>query len=326
MPSSSLAYEFFKALTEDANPYSNISALVSSQPPTFETEWLDFKGADHLPDENLKEIWSKALSGFANTGAGVLIFGIDARKDQTTGIDCAHKLALAPTAFTLKSRLLELHSVATDPPVQGVQIESYIEAATRQDGFVVCFIPEGSARPHRAEHASRQYYIRCGDDFLVPNVSLLRLLFYPYARSRVTPRLRINDPSYDRRGLKLVLDIILKNFGTVTAHDLFVKVTHDKTLVALASPFKQVHIEPFHNPYSLVVSRQLHPGLDAGLLQLHFNETNDLQNGLHCEVSIFCRDSEPLTWIFDCSAHDLAREGLTVLASHNVSILHPENS
>src|SRR5438552_3985837 len=105
MASSSLAREFFNAISQDANPYLKLAALVASQPPTFETEWLDFKGADRLDDEGIKEIWSKALSGFANSGGGVLIFGIDARKDQSSGIDCAHKLALSPKALALKSRL-----------------------------------------------------------------------------------------------------------------------------------------------------------------------------------------------------------------------------
>ncbi len=133
MTISSLAHEFFNAVHKNPQPYAKLSALIASQPPTFETDWLDFKAAAQLQlqDENLKNIWSKALSGFANAGGGVLIFGIDARKDKATGIDCADKLALAPAAFALKSRLLELHSVATDPPIQGVRVECYTESDDR---------------------------------------------------------------------------------------------------------------------------------------------------------------------------------------------------
>jgi len=64
-----------------------LQGTVHSTPPTFEEEWLDFKGAAATPPDKIKEIWSKALAGFANTEGGVLVWGIDARKDPTTGVD-----------------------------------------------------------------------------------------------------------------------------------------------------------------------------------------------------------------------------------------------
>jgi len=89
----------------------------------------------------MKEIWSEAIAGFANTQGGVLIWGVDARKDAKTGIDavCGLSLVKSPSAF--KSRLIELYRQATEPPVLGVQIEAYEISGTPNEGFVVCFVP-----------------------------------------------------------------------------------------------------------------------------------------------------------------------------------------
>jgi predicted HTH transcriptional regulator len=143
MPATTLAQELFARL----NSFEKVSALVNSQPPTFESEFFDLKGAAKLAEEDLKRIWSKALSGFANTGGGVVVFGVDCRKDGT-GKDCASGLSLAPSAPALKSRLLELHSYATDPPIQGVMVEAYTQRVADASGVVVCLIPESPDRPH----------------------------------------------------------------------------------------------------------------------------------------------------------------------------------
>jgi len=52
-------------------------------------------------------------------------WGVDARKDQATGVDAACGLSLVKNLPTFKSRLNELHHQATEPPVLGVEIEAY---------------------------------------------------------------------------------------------------------------------------------------------------------------------------------------------------------
>ncbi len=109
------AKEFFQKVTLEGIPF--LKSLIGADPPFFETDWLDFKGAQDLKDNDVKKIWSEALSGFANTEGGVIVWGIDARKDEKTKIDCASGFSLVkdPSAFT--SRLKELHSQSTHPPI-----------------------------------------------------------------------------------------------------------------------------------------------------------------------------------------------------------------
>jgi hypothetical protein len=82
----SLARALFEEITQAADPAGQIRAWVGSAPPTFETEYLDFK-CEPVEDADLKRTWSRTVAGFANTEGGVVVWGIDARKDKANHID-----------------------------------------------------------------------------------------------------------------------------------------------------------------------------------------------------------------------------------------------
>src|SRR5208337_179338 len=115
----------------------------------------------------IKETWSKALSAFANSAGGVLIWGIHAAKKD--GVDEAQSFRLVPNPKALATRLMTLHHEATDPPLTGVRVEPFTDPTEGRKGFVVCLIPQGDFVPYRAEHSDRQYYIRVGDDSIIPS-------------------------------------------------------------------------------------------------------------------------------------------------------------
>jgi Putative DNA-binding domain len=158
-----------------------LNGMVNATPPAVEDEYLDFKGAtDPKTGREIdpKKTWSEALAGFATTGGGVLIWGIDARKDAS-GVDHAGALNLVPSPSAWKSRLQELHLQATDPPVPGVRIEAYPDPSNGGKGFVVCYIPESDYKPHRAETANRRWMMRIGSNFVDVPPPVLRSLFFP---------------------------------------------------------------------------------------------------------------------------------------------------
>src|SRR5437588_621036 len=151
-PTSS-AGRFFEDFRSAPDRGALLHRLFDPADPQAETEWLDFKGARWndpkrgtvlLSDGQAKEIWGQALSAFANTQGGVLVFGIDARKNAND-VDAAVGFARVKDPGAFASRLRQLHPHATDPPVLGVEVEAWEDPAAAGDGAVLCHVPES---PH----------------------------------------------------------------------------------------------------------------------------------------------------------------------------------
>lgn len=281
----SSARAFFDELAAkgEADAFAYLSSIPSTfnTDPFFETEWLDFKENPHTEDKR-KEIWSKALSGFANVTDGIIVWGISASKagPGPDKIDAAHSLSLIPNALGFASRLRELHRNATNPPVMGVNYQTYTNQRTGT-GFVVCLIPQSRYKPHRAEWANKDYYIRVGDSFVVAEPGILRILFYPdlhpYLQIEATLGYRIQPyesgapyrtvPNIAETFNKAVnaqsmvyLDARLRNVGAVTAKDVYIVVYFDRE-ISFATPPRDWNVDP--HPLgrgACRANRPFHPG------------------------------------------------------------------
>jgi len=215
----SLARQFFDKIA--AGGVTAVKNLVNSDPPTFENDWLDFKSGQ-CPAKEIPPIWSKALSGFANTQGGVLIWGIDARKNPETQIDCAGDFVLVDTPSRLRSRLQELSNQASDPPLSGIEYLTFEDLEHPGKGFVVCYIPEGRNKPYRAESCERNYFIRAGQSFSVPSPALLRSLFFPQYYSNLWIDTSVHKARGDNQGY--CIDFVIHNTGVASAKDLLVNI------------------------------------------------------------------------------------------------------
>jgi len=230
MPPPSMARDFFEQIRNAADPTAFIRALANSSPPTYETDWLDFKAqlSPNLKDAKWRDMWVEALCSFANNQGGVIIWGLDARKDPATNIDAACGEKPVDNPAGVKSRLVELQRQATDPPLANVEIEAYTHPAAPGTGFVVCLVPEGPFKPYRTEDGRRsQYHVRSGDNFTVLSRSMLQSLFYPRSKAvfRVEADLSWTFPDANNKGTQRIearmdLEVRLGNKGTATARNI----------------------------------------------------------------------------------------------------------
>jgi len=199
-----------------------IASFCNQPNPRCENDWLDFKvDPGDRNDKERKGIWVEALSGYANTGGGVIVWGIDA-PDR-----CAESVKPITNPDALRSLLQEWVRDGTDPPVPNVEVESFLFTGANA-GFVVCFVPESAHKPHCAiAKKCRQYFIRLADSFREAPTPLLRALFYP--QFRAIPKLSVtvywsqheSDPNLRR----IYVYSNLANIGTGTARQPFLIVS-----------------------------------------------------------------------------------------------------
>jgi hypothetical protein len=125
---------------------------------------LDFKllNSPELSNRDDRKNFAKALSGFANSSGGIVVWGVDCRKNDE-GVDCANRIVEYENADILLSRCNELTGTAVSPIVDGVQHKKIYSSPPK--GLVVTLVPESDRGPHMAKLGEDRYYKRSGDSF-----------------------------------------------------------------------------------------------------------------------------------------------------------------
>ena len=309
----SLARSFYQRFLDASDRTAFLKGLVNSNPLTFETEWLEFKscpheGNDQSNDQKIKELWCINLSAFANTQGGVLIWGIGARPHNK--VDAAHKLELVPSPDILRTRLFELHHMATDPPLSGVEMEAVTVPDEGGKGFVVCFIPQGHFVPYRAEFNINNYYVRIGDDSIVAPRVFLRRLFYPQSLARVETSVELSKTQklIDNKSVdELKYAIFLENAGYATANDVYVIVKDNviysnpngKGVIQSNSHWNMRYSTPNDSGFYALVP--VHPGFVTDVAYSHrwtitsnvgADRVKSWSGPITINIDVFCRDTD----------------------------------
>ncbi len=129
-----------------------------------ETLHLEFKTVA-TPDMSRREDrrnLASALSGFSNSAGGIIVWGIDGRRNSD-GVDCANELVQIPTLSLFVSRLDQLTGEALIPRLEGIQHRAI--PTTNGAGFALTLVPESESGPHMAKLGEDRYYKRSGTSF-----------------------------------------------------------------------------------------------------------------------------------------------------------------
>lgn len=121
-----------------------------------ETSFLEFKRYTADPGDLL----GKAISSFANTEGGLIVFGLEAGHDSTSKIDRVQGEKLVPDVEVFKASVLRLISAVVDPAVTGVLVHALVKpTGDGKEGVVALLVPESISGPHRSRKRG-VYYMR----------------------------------------------------------------------------------------------------------------------------------------------------------------------
>jgi hypothetical protein len=273
---TSRAANTYQSIIGADSPVAVIESMIQSR--HAENEFLEFKVGTLNPKE-AKRYWSRAVSGFANSEGGVLIWGVDARKmpsddDPSVEIDAAFQAVPVPKPIEFADLLRRLLLEATIDPVSGIEVLSI--PATNGGGFVVCFVPEGKHKPYRAAlEESRNYYQRIGDSFSVISHSFLRSLFYPQLSPALSITVSFKVTSVEEDEI-ISGRVSLHNSGTGTARDIKVRAIakyRDWAITPVIDQTdEQTAVRTYKNNFRILVPRSdLHPGDSIDLCVLRWD-------------------------------------------------------
>jgi len=128
---------------------------------------LDFKTANSfdLSDSKDRKHYARALSGFANTSGGIILWGVYAAPNEDK-VDCAQELRPIERVSLFHSRLESLTGAWIDPQITGVRHQAIPIEETNDKGYAVSYIPESESGPHMVTlNKEYRYYMRVGESF-----------------------------------------------------------------------------------------------------------------------------------------------------------------
>lgn len=237
-----------------------------------------------------------ALSGFANSGGGVIVWGVEARRNSD-GVDCAVKLVPVSEPAKVVSRLNQLTGEAADPTVVGV-LHRKIE--DESGAYLATFVPESETGPHMAKLGENRYFKRVGDSFYQMEHYDIADMF----GKRRRPRLIV---AYKVVGLYSVAQAVLsiRNEGRATAYAPFLAFNCEGDLTKSSwgldgnkkegLPVLPSSYDGLQWAFCAGMDVALHPGMERQVSMLNRDRAKsvDPESGVKITYAIACQD-QPL--------------------------------
>src|SRR6476620_3830787 len=128
------------AETFDQLDWATIKSYVElKQEEHLHLEFKTLKNAELTSSDDRHHI-ARCISGFANSSGGIIIWGINARKNSDD-IDCASAIVELRKPAVLVSRLNSLSGDATSPIIDGLRHKPIINSNSG-GGVVATLVPE----------------------------------------------------------------------------------------------------------------------------------------------------------------------------------------
>lgn len=175
-----------------------IEACVQNEVP--EDLYLDFKRKTNeqtpAPDDADKGNFARAISGFANTDGGLVVWGVDARPGSKDEPDVARNLRPIRGLKTFTTRLNALCGGAVSPPLGGIENRQVPSDQASDTGYVITLVPPRHETLTQAAMGkyNGQFFIRTGSGFYVIPQSLLAVFYSRRPSPLLSLRLQLAEP------------------------------------------------------------------------------------------------------------------------------------
>ena len=179
--------------------------------------YLDFKqssdqGVSKNLHDNDKNNLAKAISGFANSEGGVIVWGIVCKPDSE-GNDVPSDYSLIKNPKKFSSNILKNIGRATLPVINIIENCVILGFSEDDDGIVVTYVPRSNIAPVQSLR-DEKFYIRVGTEFKPAPYGVLSSLFGKRPEPSCMLNLVPSKISIDDNGIaNLNTELFIKNDG-----------------------------------------------------------------------------------------------------------------
>lgn len=210
------------ALFDSLSEYSKIQELIDSG--EAEGAHLECKapGSPQLTREQKVKL-AEAVSGFGNTGGGVIVFGVSTVKHAHSGLDVLTQIEPIGHCRRLAHQVDRAVSTLTHPVVQSPPSKVLLAAKGDTKGVVVSYIPPTPGDPIQSL-LDRKFYFRNADEFSEMPYEILKKMFMGAAGPDLVPVFDARIVETDAQGA-WTIPIALQNESSSVAEKTRVLVT-----------------------------------------------------------------------------------------------------
>jgi hypothetical protein len=249
---------------------------------------------------DLKATLAQAASGFANSGGGVILWGVSTSKHQQSSLDILTETVPIANARRFAQQIDSSLPQLTTPSLTTTP-SRLLHKKDEARGLVATYIPPTSGDPV-ASVTDRRFYLRTGDQFVEMPYEVLQRMF----RGAHVPSLR---PSFDNRLAQKDesgvwnFPIAVANESTAAAKDvcITVQVLNPEVCASMSSSggFQDISpMNPGERSFASWLERPIHKGLHlvAGTLQICMKVEKRPKRTLNMQVRIFADGMPSREW------------------------------
>lgn len=247
-----------------------------------------------------KKTYAEALSGFANSDGGVVVWGVDCRKGAQ-GEDVVQDLRPIANLTRFVGELNDLQAQLVSPGI-AAQHFAIEDPSTADAGYAVSYIPRGEGAPHMAVGSGHKFMYRAGSSFLPMPQWMVADRFgrrpQPILKLGWFPR---EKESNNNRVHAVWVHLIVENIGGATAK-------YPGFSLKASNSFAPTDLETADVPRSIKIERTrervdgqannevaIHPkrSVDIGILKLPVRDSGQVEvpyelfcDGFYCDENL----------------------------------------
>ena len=185
--------------------------------------------------------FAKAVSGFANSQGGLLIWGVEAKRKGHDPEEPDVATALQPicNVDAFASALNHLLPNATTPVAGGAENTPILEKSGARKGYCVTWIPEGISPPYRTNLSGcHLYYKRASNSFYEMEPYDVRDVIFRFRYPKL--RIHVSRGLQGRAPNTASLEVLLENMGPVSLRAFKFILELPKGLVAVFHGVREI--------------------------------------------------------------------------------------
>jgi hypothetical protein len=119
---------------------------------------------------------AQAISGFANTAGGVIVWGVSTTKHEHSGLDVITQVEPIARIGMFADQVEKAVPTLTTPPILNSSTKVLKRASSDSKGVAVTIIPKAEGDPVQS-NLDNLFYFRSGDEFVIAPYEMIRRLF-----------------------------------------------------------------------------------------------------------------------------------------------------